>query len=132
MLELTDLTFEAPLQSGKYLLMFYTTWCPLCPVIISILTELERTEGGKFIFAKIDHDENKQAAEYYGAFGVPLVLAVVDGRPAYGIAGILIPEVYRMMVEELLYDFDEARLDEKIKRIEAFTDSILLGPEGEK
>ncbi len=132
MLELTDENFEAPLQNGKFMLMFYTAWCPLCPVIIDILRELEAQEGGRFTFAKIDHDVNWRAAKYYGAFGVPLVFAIADGRPAYGLGGILIADVYRMMIEEFLYHFDEALLEEKIERIHALIDSLLILPESEE
>ncbi len=125
MLELTDANYRESLQKGKFLFMFYTDWCPLCPIIIGKLRELEAGDGGRFTFAKINHDENPAAAEAYGAFGVPIVLAVIDGKALYGTAGQLLIEGYRMMVDELLYDFDEALLEEKIKRIQEAVDKLL-------
>ncbi|HCC35361.1 MAG TPA: hypothetical protein DEQ02_06885 [Ruminococcaceae bacterium] len=125
MQELTDNSFEEALRHGKLLLMFYTDWCPMCPLITDMLNDLERKEGGKFIFARINHDDNPRAADTYGAFGVPIVIAFIEGTPIYGCAGILIPEVYRMIVEELLYSFNEKALKEKLERIEAFIDSCI-------
>ncbi len=117
MLELTDANFIGTLQKGKFLFMFYTDWCPLCPPIIDMLIDLEQEENGKFTFAKIEYDKSPTAIQLYRAFGVPLVYAVLDGRPLYGVGGLLIPEGYRMIVHELLYDFDEAALESSIMSI---------------
>ena len=125
MLELTDANFERSLRKGKFLFMFYTDWCPLCPIIIAKLRELEQEEDGKFIFAKIDHDVNKKAKEYYGVPFVPLVFAVLDGKPLYGTAGLLLLEGYRLMAEELLYNYDEKLLEEKVNRIRDVVDRLM-------
>jgi thioredoxin-like negative regulator of GroEL len=123
--DLYDSDFEKSLEKGTFLFMFYTDWCPLCPIIIERLIELERQEAGGFVFAKIDYDKNPEAVEYWGAIGVPLVLAVLDGRPLYGCAGLLIQEGYRQIVRELLYGFNEALLDEKIKKLEELVDKLM-------
>ncbi len=117
MIELCDATFEKSLQNGKFLLMFYTDWCPLCPPIIEMLSGLENEEEGKFTFAKIELHSNPDAAKLYCVPGVPLVYAVLDGRPLYGSAGLMLIEGYRAIIHELLYDFDEAALDDKLKLV---------------
>lgn len=132
MLELTDNNFKESLEKGKFLFMFYTDWCPLCPPIIAMLNELEQDEGGRFTFAKIDFDKTKIAAEYYGAFAVPLVLAIIDGKALFGTAGLLVKEGYRMIAHELLYDFNEVLLDEKIGRLEDFADNVDIAKEMKK
>ena len=124
MLELTDANFEQSLQEGKFLFMFYTDWCPLCPPIIDMLCELEKAEEGKSTFAKIEYDKSPAAIQLYSAFGVPLVYAVLDGRPLYGVAGLLISEGYRMIVHELLYNSDEAAPEDKIKGIQERMDRL--------
>ncbi len=114
MIELCDATFEKSLQKGKFLLMFYTEWCPLCPPILEMLGELEREEGGKFTFAKIELHSNPTAAKHFGVPFIPLEMAVIDGKALYGTAGLLQMEGYRMIVRELLYDFDENEIESKI------------------
>ncbi len=130
MQDLTDNNFTESLQHGKILLMFYTDWCPMCPSVTDMLYDLERKEDGAFLFSRINHDDNPKAAEAFGVLGVPTVLAILDGAPLYGCAGILMPDVYRMMAEELLYSFDEKLLSEKIDRIDAFIDAWILAADG--
>ncbi len=129
MLELTDANFEHSLREGKFLFMFYTDWCPLCPPIIEMLSELEDVEEGKFTFTKIELHSNPDAAKLYCVPGVPLVYAVLDGRPLYGTAGLMLIEGYRAIVHELLYDFDEAALDDKLKLVR---ERIAMGDESSK
>ena len=131
MLELTDANFAKALQKGRFLFMFYTDWCPLCPPIIGMLSELEKAEEGNFTFAKIEYDKNPDAIQRLGAIGVPLVFAVLDGRPLYGVAGLLIAQGYRIIVHELLYDFDETALERKIISIRERVDRLKAEQEDE-
>ncbi len=124
MLELSDANFAESLQRGKFLFMFYTDWCPLCPPIIEMLGELEREENGKFTFAKIEYDKSPEAIQRCRAFGVPLVYAVLDGRLLYGVGGLMISEGYRMIVHELLYDFDETALESRIEVLRVRLDKL--------
>ncbi|MDR1706137.1 MAG: thioredoxin family protein [Clostridiales bacterium] len=79
MIEVNDLSGPDTLKKGKYILMFYTDWCPRCPPIISALSSIEEKRRGQFIFAKIDFDKNPQARDFFDISGVPAILSIRDG-----------------------------------------------------
>lgn len=82
MIEVSVADFEVKLKSGKYIVMFYTTWCPRCPPMLKALEELER-EAGSFVFAKINFDENREVAEFFQVVGVPATMALSDAHVLY-------------------------------------------------
>lgn len=125
MQELNDNNFETFINKGKFLLLFYTDWCSLCPPLIDLLTQLEESENSQFQFAAIHYDYNKAAVQSYGIIGVPTVLVIYDGKPLYGCAGLLDISVYKMMAEELLYNYEPEELDNKIKKINEYQDEIM-------
>jgi thioredoxin 1 len=102
MLEVTDSTLENALQSGKYLLMFYTEWCPRCPPIMKMLQELEETEAGKFQFIKINFDTNPQARDFFQIPGVPVVLAIKNKAILAGWGGLTERYAYLKIINEIL------------------------------
>jgi thiol-disulfide isomerase/thioredoxin len=79
MVEVTDATGPGILQDGKFILMFYTGWCPRCPPVIEALAEIEERHRNQFTFAKIDYDKNPEAREFFGISGVPAIVSVRDG-----------------------------------------------------
>jgi thioredoxin 1 len=79
MIEIDDKSGPDILKNGKYILMFYTDWCPRCPSVISALSSLEEKYMSRFTFAKINFDSNPDAIEFFGVSGVPAILSVEDG-----------------------------------------------------
>ena len=104
MLEITDANGPTALKKGKYILMFYTDWCPRCAGVLLMLTELEEKYGDKLTFAKIDFDNNPEAREYFGFPGVPAILTIEDGTVTNVWVGISDLRICIEAAEELLCD----------------------------
>lgn len=102
MIEINEDNFDSILKKGKFLLMFYTDWCPRCPPIIEILKELEVEESGKFQFARINFDENPNAREYFHIPGVPVTMLINDSVVLDVFGGFTDKYAYQKMVNELL------------------------------
>ncbi len=119
MQELNDVTGPASISDGNYMLMFYTDWCPLCPPVISILSELEKSEAGKFVFAKIDFDKNPQSKEFFNIPGVPAVLAIKNRKVLHGWAGLKDAEFYRGVINRVLNEPDENRMNYELNNLQS-------------
>jgi thioredoxin-like negative regulator of GroEL len=102
MKELDDDNLAESLKIGNYLLMFYASWCPLCPPVIEILSKLEMDECGKIQFARINYDSAPKSVWQFGVPGVPAVLAIKDGKFLHGWGGAFDADSYREIVEKLL------------------------------
>ena len=101
MLELNAENVVESTQTGNFLLIFYTEWCPLCSPIINILGRLEQQNSTDTQFAKVNFDTYPKAVEYYGVPGVPTVLAIKNGIVLSGWVGLACENSYKKIVSEI-------------------------------
>lgn len=62
---------------------FYTTWCGPCRRLAPIMDSLSQVYKGKVVFYKVDTDQQRDVARYFGINSIPQVLYVpAKGKPA--------------------------------------------------
>ena len=68
---------------------FFANWCGPCRKISPVLEEIERELGNKVKFAKIDTDENLEAAKTYQISGLPTLLVFKNGEVVERMVGLM-------------------------------------------
>ena len=83
--------FEAEvLNSGTTTVVdFFADWCGPCRKLSPILEEVEGELAGKVKFAKINTDENIEAAKQYQVSGLPTLLVFKDGQVVERMVGLM-------------------------------------------
>jgi len=76
-IEITEANFVSAVAKKSYnvpvFLDFYADWCAPCQTLMPILTKLAEEYQGKFIFAKVNSDEQKELASQFGVKSLPTV-----------------------------------------------------------
>lgn len=78
----TDSNFAAEIENfkGTVLIDFSATWCGPCQRLAPTVHELAEEFRGRLKVVKIDVDQAPNAARRYGAYSIPLLVMVKDGR----------------------------------------------------
>lgn len=86
---LTDTTFDEQVNSSTepILVDFWAEWCGPCKKVAPILDEIAGEQAGKLSIAKINIDENPEAARRYGVMSIPTMIVFKDGQEAKRLIG---------------------------------------------
>ena len=105
-MEVTLANFEQEVllasQEIPVLVDFWAPWCAPCRTLGPILEKLEQDYGGRFKLAKVNVDDNPELASHFQARSIPLVVAVVGGRPVDKFTGALPESQLRAFIDRLL------------------------------
>lgn len=79
----TDADFEADVlkSSEPVVVDFWAEWCGPCKMIAPALEEISEEMDGQVKIAKINIDENQNAAMTYGVRSIPMLILFKDGEP---------------------------------------------------
>lgn len=89
MLELNKDNFKKEvLESTMPVLVdFFATWCGPCKMMLPIVEELAKEEGGKFKVAKINVDESNDLAQEYEVMSIPTFIVFKNGKEVERVMG---------------------------------------------
>ena len=86
---LTDATFDEEVQgsSEPIIVDFWAEWCGPCKMIAPILDEIATEQAGKLKIAKLNVDDNPDAARRFDVMSIPTLIVFQDGVPKKRLVG---------------------------------------------
>ncbi len=81
---------------------FYADWCAPCKTLTPILSKLAQEYQGKFIFAKVNSDEQKELAAQFGIKSLPTVKIVRYEKTIDEFQGAKTENVLRELIEQVI------------------------------
>ena len=85
----TDASFASDvLGSDKPVLVdFWAEWCGPCKIISPVLEEIAAEQAGKVRVAKLNVDDNPDAARRFDVMSIPTLIVFKDGAPVKRLVG---------------------------------------------
>ena len=98
----TDATFDAEVKNSDIPVVvdFWAEWCGPCKQIGPALEELAVEMEGKVKIAKVDVDQNPNAAAAMGVRGIPALFVFKDGQAVSNLAGARPKAALQSWIEE--------------------------------
>jgi thioredoxin 1 len=86
---LTDSTFDEEVKTADapVIVDFWAEWCGPCKMIAPILEEIAAEQHGKVRVAKLNVDDNPDAARRFDVMSIPTLIVFKDGEPAKRLVG---------------------------------------------
>ena len=86
---LSDATFDEEIGAANepVLVDFWAEWCGPCKMIAPILDEIATEQAGKLRIAKLNVDDNPDAARRFDVMSIPTLIVFQDGQPKKRLVG---------------------------------------------
>ena len=86
---LTDSTFDEEIAGSDDVVIvdFWAEWCGPCKMIAPILEEIASEHAGKVTVAKLNVDDNPDAARRFEVMSIPTLIVFKDGQPVRRLIG---------------------------------------------
>ena len=87
----TDASFDQDVLKSKVpvLVDFWAEWCGPCRMIAPILEQIADEQAGKIRIAKLNVDDNPDAARRYEVMSIPTLIVFKGGEPVERIVGYM-------------------------------------------
>jgi thioredoxin 1 len=99
---ITEESFDKVTSGGVVVVDFYADWCGPCKMMGPIFEETQKEYEDRAVFAKINVDENKEAAIKYKIMGIPTLIFFKDGQIAERVSGVLDKGALSSKIDALL------------------------------
>lgn len=104
--DVTEQSFQADVLERSLqvpvIVDLWATWCGPCKQLSPVLERLAAAANGAWILAKVDIDANPRIAQAFGVQSIPMVVAVVGGRPVDAFNGAQPEPQVRQWITSLL------------------------------
>lgn len=100
--ELSDETFKAGIAEGVTLVDFYGTYCPPCKLLDPVVEKLAGDFAGRVRIAKVNIDDNSEAAVDNSVEDIPTLVFFKNGEPVKRLFGAQKLETLADELEKLL------------------------------
>lgn len=67
---------------------FWAPWCGPCKQLVPMLEQIVGAQNGKIALAKVNIDQCPELAQAFRVQSVPMVVAMYQGQPVSGFAGV--------------------------------------------
>jgi putative thioredoxin len=105
-IDVTEATFQSEVAERSLttpvVIDFWAEWCGPCKQLSPVLEKLAVEYGGAWVLAKVDVDSNPRLAQAFGVQSIPMVYAVVGGRPVDAFTGVVPETQLRQWIDALL------------------------------
>ena len=131
-MEVTDQTFEQIAQLSSVVpvvLDLWAEWCEPCKTLGPILEQVTRDYGGRLVLGKIDVEANPRLAQAFQAQSIPMVLALVGGRPVPLFQGAIPEGQIREFFDQLLQLAEQQGLTGRVNAAESGSEAAADTPE---
>ena len=88
-IELTDVNFDSTISQASIpvLVDFWAAWCGPCVMMAPIFEQLAKKYDGKALLAKVNVDENPEASQKFGIYGIPTFIFFKGGKEVGRVVG---------------------------------------------
>ncbi len=116
--DVTAETFQADVvdrsQTTPVVVDFWADWCGPCKTLGPLLEKLAVDENGRFFLAKIDVDANPELAQMFQVQGIPMVIAIVGGKPVDAFTGAQSASYLQDFLDRIAPGGSRAESDDRI------------------
>jgi thioredoxin 1 len=81
---------------------FWAPWCGPCRMLAPVYEQLAEEYAGKFVFAKMNTDENSAMPGKLGIRGIPTLIIYVNGEEADRNVGFATKQVLKRKLDAIL------------------------------
>ncbi len=100
--ELTDADFGDAVREGVALVDFHGTYCPPCKLLDPVIETLAERYAGRALVAKINIDDNSEAAADNAVEDIPTILLFRDGEEKARLFGAQSEKTLQAELDKLL------------------------------
>lgn len=97
----SDQSFKSEVEGqseGVVLVDFWAPWCGPCKMLAPILEDLNTDLGDSVKIAKVNVDDNPEAASRFGVMSIPTVILFKGGQPVDKVVGVNSKDFFKNMI----------------------------------